>query len=211
MQVFLELFIPLSTQAFTSLEPAKNTRVFDKNTQVRPFIEGRPFSKYPEPSIETMDYQMRSTKRPYPPKPTRDQPLTTNDQRLTTIVNYAKQTQFQFPHRRSQSIKTRRRHAGNQSNTHGLPDERTFFELFLFLSIQAFTSFGYAGNTRIFDTNTGPPFMGCAHLFLNTRNRGSTLWLQSQQTTKQSRPKAETLSFDFLRKNWQNAPTFSRR
>jgi len=41
-----------------------------------------------------MDYQMRSTKRAYPPKATSDQPPTTNEQRLTTIVNMQNKPNF---------------------------------------------------------------------------------------------------------------------
>jgi len=42
-----------------------------------------------------MNYQMRSAKRVYPPKPISDQPLTTNNQRLTTIVNMQNKPNFQ--------------------------------------------------------------------------------------------------------------------
>jgi len=121
----------------------RQCRIFDTNTQVGPFVEGRPFSKHPETRFQTMtktkirnfavSLPIHSAGLPLCRRATRDhfalnrqnKPNFSNTK--TNLTSYgdmdyeqkpsfhapAKQTQF--PHRRSQFIPTCRRHAANQT------------------------------------------------------------------------------------------------
>ena len=93
MQVFLELLLFLSIQAVTSFPFRGNTRIFDKNTYIRPFMKGRPFSKHPKARIETMI----TIEANNPPKATASihaQSAYTAQLNAQVRSFYAKQTQF---------------------------------------------------------------------------------------------------------------------